>query len=161
MPSELFKLSDGAIFYKADLPPVAMLRERGLEIIGSRKSYTEKVKWQKQTAFEVLEEKDLPGRWIPLFPVFWTRVRVDSQLLCYGMVKDAMDPAADLRGRGRSAWDPDASHYQLPTYVQDVWSLLDSRQVNRVLVVGTSLGALIGMTMGKRLTTRPSRRRGC
>jgi pimeloyl-ACP methyl ester carboxylesterase len=55
--------------------------------------------------------------------------------------------AADLRGRGRSAWDPDASHYQLPTYVQDVWSLLDSRQVSRVLVVGTSLGALIGMTM--------------
>ena len=25
---------------------------------------------------------------------------------------------ADLRGRGRSAWDPDASHYQVPTYVQ-------------------------------------------
>ena len=27
---------------------------------------------------------------------------------------------ADLRGRGRSAWDPDPSHYQLPTYVEDV-----------------------------------------
>jgi hypothetical protein len=25
---------------------------------------------------------------------------------------------ADLRGRGRSAWDPDPSHYQLPTYLQ-------------------------------------------
>jgi pimeloyl-ACP methyl ester carboxylesterase len=57
--------------------------------------------------------------------------------------------AADLRGRGLSAWDPDSSHYQLPTYVQDVWSLLDSR----VLVVGTSLGALIGMM----LATRPDR----
>ena len=33
--------------------------------------------------------------------------------------------AADLRGRGRSAWDPDPSHYQMPTYVEDVWSLLD------------------------------------
>jgi hypothetical protein len=39
------------------------------------------------------------------------------------------------------------SHYQLPTYVQDVWSLLDSHGVQRVLVVGTSLGALIGMML--------------
>jgi pimeloyl-ACP methyl ester carboxylesterase len=55
--------------------------------------------------------------------------------------------AADLRGRGRSAWDPDPSHYQLPTYVQDTWSLLDSRNLRRVLVIGTSLGALTGMAM--------------
>jgi pimeloyl-ACP methyl ester carboxylesterase len=60
---------------------------------------------------------------------------------------------ADLRGRGLSAWDSDSSHYQLSTYVQDVWSLLDSRGVQRVLVVGTSLGALIGMV----LATRPDR----
>jgi pimeloyl-ACP methyl ester carboxylesterase len=55
--------------------------------------------------------------------------------------------AADLRGRGRSAWDPDPTHYQLPTYVQDVWSLLQSRALSRVLVVGTSIGALMGMVM--------------
>lgn len=54
---------------------------------------------------------------------------------------------ADLRGRGRSAWDPDPSHYQLPTYVADAWSLLDSLAVPRVLIVGTSLGALLGMVM--------------
>lgn len=61
---------------------------------------------------------------------------------------------ADLRGRGRSAWDPDPSHYQLPVYVEDVWSLLDSRALTRVLVVGTSLGALIAMAMA---ATRPDR----
>ena len=54
---------------------------------------------------------------------------------------------ADLRGRGRSAWDPDPSHYQLPIYIQDAWSLLESRCLSRVLVVGTSLGALMGMAM--------------
>src|SRR5579863_5451205 len=54
---------------------------------------------------------------------------------------------ADLRGRGRSAWDPDPTHYQLPTYVQDAWSLLDARRISRVLVIGTSLGALMGMVM--------------
>jgi pimeloyl-ACP methyl ester carboxylesterase len=61
--------------------------------------------------------------------------------------------AADLRGRGRSEWDPDPSHYQLSHYVEDAWSLLDSRGVQRVLVVGTSLGALMGMV----LATRPDR----
>ncbi len=59
--------------------------------------------------------------------------------------REVMTP--DLRGRGRSAWDPQPSRYQLPTYVQDAWSLLDARGVGRVLVVGTSLGALMGMTM--------------
>jgi len=61
---------------------------------------------------------------------------------------------ADLRGRGRSAWDPDPAHYQLPIYVQDAWSLLDARRLSRVLVVGTSLGALMGMVMA---ATKPER----
>jgi len=55
--------------------------------------------------------------------------------------------SADLRGRGRSAWDPDPTRYHLMTYVADAWSLLDSRQLSRVVVVGTSLGALMGMAM--------------
>ncbi len=55
--------------------------------------------------------------------------------------------ALDLRGRGLSAWDPDPTHYQLMTYVQDVGSLLQARGLAKVLVIGTSLGALIGMVM--------------
>src|ERR1700722_1369713 len=53
----------------------------------------------------------------------------------------------DLRGRGLSQWDEDSSHYQLRIYVEDVWTLLASRHVDRVVVVGTSLGALMGMFM--------------
>lgn len=60
----------------------------------------------------------------------------------------------DLRGRGRSAWDPEASHYQVMTYVQDIWSLLGSLVLQRVLVIGTSLGALMGMLMA---ATQPAR----
>jgi pimeloyl-ACP methyl ester carboxylesterase len=61
--------------------------------------------------------------------------------------------AADLRGRGLSARDPDPSHYQLSQYVEDAWSLLDSHGTARVVIVGTSLGALMGMVMA----TRPER----
>lgn len=62
--------------------------------------------------------------------------------------------ALDLRGRGRSAWDGDASHYQPLTYVQDAWSLLDSRAITRVIVIGTSLGALMAIIMA---ALRPDR----
>ena len=62
--------------------------------------------------------------------------------------------ALDLRGRGRSAWDPDWSHYQLPIYVQDAWTLLESRETAPVIVVGTSLGALMGLVMA---AARPER----
>jgi pimeloyl-ACP methyl ester carboxylesterase len=55
--------------------------------------------------------------------------------------------AADLRGRGRSDWDPDPAHYQIPTYITDVWALLQSRALDRVVVIGTSLGALIGQVL--------------
>jgi len=55
--------------------------------------------------------------------------------------------AADLRGRGRSDWDPDPAHYQMPTYVADVGALLQSRSLDRVVVIGTSLGALIGQVL--------------
>jgi pimeloyl-ACP methyl ester carboxylesterase len=41
----------------------------------------------------------------------------------------------------------------LTHYVEDAWSLLDSRGTTSVLIVGTSLGALMGMVMA----TRPDR----
>jgi pimeloyl-ACP methyl ester carboxylesterase len=55
--------------------------------------------------------------------------------------------AADLRGRGLSQWDAEPAHYRLPTYVEDVWRLLESRAIETCLIVGTSLGALMAMVM--------------
>jgi len=62
--------------------------------------------------------------------------------------------AADLRGRGRSAWDSEPSHYALPFYVQDAFALLDSCHIERSIIVGTSLGALMGLAMA---AMRPQR----
>jgi len=51
----------------------------------------------------------------------------------------------DLRGRGRSDHDPDWRRYRLDVYVADMLALLDALGVAQVVVVGTSLGGLIGM----------------
>ena len=53
----------------------------------------------------------------------------------------------DLRGRGRSDRDPDWRRYRLDVYVADMIALLDALQIEQVVVVGTSLGGLVGMFM--------------
>ena len=60
----------------------------------------------------------------------------------------------DLRGRGFSDHDPEWRNYHPGTYVQDTWTLLDALGIERVIVIGTSLGALIAMAMSAQ---RPER----
>jgi len=53
----------------------------------------------------------------------------------------------DFRGRGFSDYDPNWENYHPPTYVDDVWTLLDALDIPQVIVVGTSLGGLCAMVM--------------
>jgi len=53
----------------------------------------------------------------------------------------------DLRGRGYSDFDPDWKNYHPVTYVEDTWRLLDTLQVQRCAIIGTSLGGLMAMLM--------------
>jgi len=53
----------------------------------------------------------------------------------------------DFRGRGYSDYDPNWQNYHPLTYVADVWTLLDLLKIDRVIVVGTSLGGLCAMVM--------------
>ena len=52
---------------------------------------------------------------------------------------------ADVVGRGRSDWLPDASGYQIPAYVADMVTLLARLDAPTVHWVGTSMGGLIGL----------------
>jgi pimeloyl-ACP methyl ester carboxylesterase len=56
--------------------------------------------------------------------------------------------AADMRGRGKSANDPDPAHYVPAVYAQDVLSLLVKLEVPKAVFIGTSMGALITMLIG-------------
>ena len=53
----------------------------------------------------------------------------------------------DFRGRGFSEYDEHWENYHPPTYVQDTWTLLDHLGIDKVIVVGTSLGGLCAMVM--------------
>jgi pimeloyl-ACP methyl ester carboxylesterase len=53
----------------------------------------------------------------------------------------------DLRGRGRSQYDINWLNYHPGMYVDDLWMLLRELGLSRVIVIGTSLGGVIAMTM--------------
>ena len=61
--------------------------------------------------------------------------------------------APDLRGRGRSARDADWHNYQPAVYLADVLALLDAESVARTVVIGTSLGGILGLMLA--FTVRP------
>ena len=91
-PAKLVYLSNGKNLYADELPPPGLLAQFKITVQGDRDSYKRVVKWRKQTGFEILEEKILPGRWIPVIPIYWTNTVVDGKRMRCGLVKDAMDP---------------------------------------------------------------------
>ena len=54
----------------------------------------------------------------------------------------------DVRGRGFSARDPDWRNYQPSTYLADLRQLMAALGLERVAIVGTSLGGILGMMLG-------------
>ena len=53
----------------------------------------------------------------------------------------------DQRGRGRSDWDPDPRHYRPDLYVRDTLQLIEALELGNVIVVGTSMGALMAIML--------------
>lgn len=83
-----------------------------------------------------------------------------TPLLCFsGLVRNSADFAAvatrisstrrvicpDYRGRGRSAYDPDWRRYTPETYLSDASELLRVTGTKRAIVLGTSMGGLLGL----------------
>jgi pimeloyl-ACP methyl ester carboxylesterase len=55
--------------------------------------------------------------------------------------------SVDIRGRGQSDRDRRSIHYNPGQYVKDAWALLDHLFLQKVTVIGTSLGGLMAMIM--------------
>jgi pimeloyl-ACP methyl ester carboxylesterase len=53
----------------------------------------------------------------------------------------------DLRGRGRSQYDPDWRNYDPRVYLDDIRNLLAALGIGHVVVIGTSMGGLLGVAL--------------
>ncbi|HHM8127198.1 TPA: alpha/beta fold hydrolase [Pseudomonas aeruginosa] len=59
--------------------------------------------------------------------------------------------APDLRGRGHSTRMTSAADYHFDLLIEDMWELLDHLNIDRVVILGTTLGGLMAIEMaGKR-----------
>ncbi len=89
-----------------------------------------------------------PGRTPVLCLHGLTRNSADFEDLAPHLARSRRVLALDVRGRGRSDIDPDPGRYHAGTYVGDVAGLLASLGIERVILVGTSMGGIIGMIHG-------------
>ena len=88
----LVMLSDQSIVYASQLPDAESMARMGMQVAGDRDSYRRKVMWRKVTAFDVLEEKEWAGRWIPIIPTYGDTLILDGKKKRFGMVRYARDP---------------------------------------------------------------------
>lgn len=86
-PATLVRLSDGSTGYKDELP-----KEFYPLIVQERASEKRVVTWRKCTAVDILEERDIPGRYIPVFPVYGDEYDIDGHVIRAGVVRWAKDP---------------------------------------------------------------------
>ncbi len=83
-----------------------------------------------------------------------TRNSADFETIAPAIARRRRVLAMDVRGRGRSQWDPDWRRYHPGSYVADAFALLDHEEIERAILIGTSMGGIMSMIMG---ATAPGR----
>lgn len=76
-----------------------------------------------------------------------TRNHQDFEPMIAALPRQHRYIAVDVRGRGRSAYDPQPENYKPPVYAKDMFALLDTLGVKRAALIGTSMGGLISLLM--------------
>ena len=76
-----------------------------------------------------------------------TRNSADFEELCETLSGQYRMIAVDQRGRGRSEYDNNYSHYHIPFYAQDMLTLIKHLDLKNVVLIGTSMGGIIAMVM--------------
>ncbi|WOJ92313.1 alpha/beta hydrolase [Congregibacter variabilis] len=99
-----------------------------------------------------LYARDYPGpESSQLLPVLCmhglTRNSADFAWIAAHLAKTRRVVSVDQRGRGLSAYDSNPANYTPATYVEDMFTLLDKLAIDRMLIIGTSMGGLMSMLM--------------
>jgi len=90
--TKLYLLSDGTTCYEDEKPSESMMLDAGVYVVSKRETIKKQVKWCKLTGMQVLEEREWPGRYIPVVPVYGQQLIVDSKKKKFGLTRMAKDP---------------------------------------------------------------------
>ena len=89
---KLVMLSDKSVVWQDKMPPIELLRQHGIEVVGNRDSFRKAINWYKCSAFDVLETKQWAGRWIPVVPVYGDQAIIDGKRRKFGLTHFSRDP---------------------------------------------------------------------
>ena len=67
------------------------MKQMGLKPIKSRMVDVKKVMWMKSNGYEVLQEQEWAGKWIPVIRVIGNEFEVDGRIYVSGLVRNAKD----------------------------------------------------------------------
>jgi len=90
--AKLYLLSDGTSGFADSENFFARVEASGLTVVDERDSFRKVVKWMKCTSLEILEEKTMAGKYIPVVPCYGAQVIIDDKRKKYGLVRFAKDP---------------------------------------------------------------------
>jgi hypothetical protein len=88
---EKLNLYPGNQSFFENSPEDKMMKQNGLKPIKSRVVQRKKVKWCKTNGYEMLEESDWAGNYIPVIRVIGNEFEVDGQIYISGLVRNAKD----------------------------------------------------------------------
>jgi len=89
-PATLLMFPGNIVLYE-DAPEMAQIKAMGYRPIKTRKVQRRKIKWCRINGFEVLEERDWAGKWIPVIRVVGNEFEVDGRVFLSGIVRNAKD----------------------------------------------------------------------
>jgi hypothetical protein len=76
---------------KANSPEDKQLKEMYGKPLRTREVNRKKVMWMKTNGFDILDEREWPGKWIPVVRVIGNEWEVDGQIYISGLVRNAKD----------------------------------------------------------------------
>jgi hypothetical protein len=88
---DLLFLADGTTMSAADYAKWPAEAGEKPAVQDRRTSYTKQLKWRKLTGIEVLEKRDLPGKYIPIVEVIGRESHVEGKRVLWGLVRPAKD----------------------------------------------------------------------
>ena len=84
-------LYHGNVSAFAGSPEDKQMAQMGMKPIKTRTVDRKKVMWVKTNGFEILEEREWAGKWIPVIRVVGNEFEVDGQVYISGLVRNAKD----------------------------------------------------------------------
>ena len=87
------QLSDGSTKLKSELPSSAAMSAAGVMIVDERPTVIKQLCWYLLNGFKVLDKRELPGKYIPIVPVYGRELDLNGKVSRKGMIRDLRDPA--------------------------------------------------------------------